>query len=432
MAIIKQKFELTEQHLILIRDQPHILGHIAGKTKLTGLHSLWIKHMWDSYKHRALQAHRGSYKTTAMAIGAVRWMLFNPDDRIAVVRKTFTDAAEIVKMVSQIMEKPEIIELFKLAHGFPPKAKVKKYGQLQYNFKQTQTPEGNLTAHGLDGSLTGKHYDRIWTDDIITLKDRTSRAERERTREIMREIYTNIVDPGKPIMASGTPWHKDDGWKDIPCEILKYPLSACNLLSAEEIAIKRKTTTPFLFAVNYDLEFNHDEDSLFKNPNYKPWDFVDGEVYGHLDAAYDGDHWCAFTLMSKKASGRYQMKGFAYPGNVKDWVPELAKIYRQHRCVTIFNETNPDKGWTANLLRNHGCVVEEYWEDKNKHIKISTNLYPVWEDIDWAPDSDDEYMNQVLDYREGQEPDDAPDSGASLIFKAFPENIVNDKEAWAL
>jgi hypothetical protein len=358
-------------------------------------------------------------------------MLFNPDDRIAVVRKTFTDAAEIVKMVEQIMEKPEILELFKLAHGFYPKPKIKKYGSLRYNFKLTVTPEGNLTAHGIDGSLTGSHYDKIWTDDVVTLRDRTSRAERERTIEITREIYTNIVDPGKSVMASGTPWHKNDAWANVPCEILKFPVDKCNILTQEEIENKRKTTTPLLFSVNYELEFKNEDDTLFKNPSYKPWDYIDGKVYAHLDAAFDGDHFCALTLMSRKADGRLQARGFTYSGNVKDWVPEIVKIYKTNRVKCIYNETNPDKGWTANLLREHGCNVATYWEDKNKHIKISTKLYPVWQEIDWDENIEPEYMAQVLDYREGEEPDDAPDSAASLIHEAFPEEEKWEERAWA-
>jgi hypothetical protein len=425
-------FKLTNDHLIAVRDHPHLLGHLAGRTKLTELHSSWIRHMWDSYEHRALMAHRGSYKTTAMAIGCVRWMLFNPDDRIAVVRKTFTDAAEIVTMVAQIMEKIEVKELFRYAHGRTPRAVVKRFGKLKYSFKRTVTPEGNLTAHGLDGSLVGTHYDRIWTDDIITIKDRISRSERERTIEMIREIYTNIIDPGKPVMASGTPWHKLDGWNNIPCEIVKFPLSKCNILSEEEIAKKRKSTTPFLFAVNYELEFQSEDDKLFKNPVYCDWNVLDGSMYAHLDAAFDGDHYNALTIMSRRGDGKIQAKGWAYPGNVKDWAKEVARICKGNRVNLLHIEENADKGYTAGLLRSFGVNVKDYWENRNKGNKISTNLYNAWDEIEWARDSDPEYMNQVLDWKEGSEPDDAPDSAASLLAEQFPVDQYQDNEGWKL
>lgn len=41
---------------------------------------------------------------------------------------------------------------------------------------------------GVNGSLTGKHYDVIFTDDIVNLKDRTSRAEREHTKSVYMEL----------------------------------------------------------------------------------------------------------------------------------------------------------------------------------------------------------------------------------------------------
>ena len=48
-------------------------------------------------------------------------------------------------------------------------------------------------------------------------------------------------------------------------------------------------------------------------------------------------------------------------------------------------------------------------------LKITTVLYDNWERICFARDIDEEYMEQIIDYREGQEPDDAPDSLASLL-----------------
>jgi hypothetical protein len=54
-------------------------------------------------------------------------------------------------------------------------------------------------------------------------------------------------------------------------------------------------------------------------------------------------------------------------------------------------------------------------ESTNKHVKILANLKSQWNNILWANDCQAEYMNQILDYQEGQEPDDAPDSAASCI-----------------
>ena len=59
-------FEINEEFLKLVIDQPHYLGWLMGKDKLTPLHSEWIKYCWDSNEPRALQAFRGGYKSTAI------------------------------------------------------------------------------------------------------------------------------------------------------------------------------------------------------------------------------------------------------------------------------------------------------------------------------------------------------------------------------
>jgi hypothetical protein len=85
----------------------------------------------------------------------------------------------------------------------------------------------------------------------------------------------------------------------------------------------------------------------------------------------------------------------------------------------IYEETNADKGMSARDLNAKGLRVKSYSERQNKHLKISTHLYAFWRYIEWAPESDDEYMAQVVDYREKSEPDDAPDSAASLLREAY-------------
>ena len=263
-------YEINEDFLKLVIDQPHYLGWLIGKDKLNSLHSEWIKYCWDSNEPRALMAFRGGYKSTAIdVVGIIRWFLIKPNERIALIRKSFNDASTVVSAVKQAMEMPEVKELFKVAHGFYPKATMAKEGKLRYNFKTTITPEVSLTAHGIDGSLTGMHYDKIICDDIITLKDRISKAERERTKEIVNELATNIIDPGKGSLWIGTPWHKEDAWEEINkfADIAMYPITQYNFLGEKAVEDKRRTTTPFLFAANYELEIHKYETSLFSEPN---------------------------------------------------------------------------------------------------------------------------------------------------------------------
>ena len=438
-----RKWFCTDKTVDIIAKEPHKLGWLIGFDKLKPLHSEWIRHIWDSNDNRALQSFRGSYKTTSIVVtGSIRWMLFRPNDRILLTRKTFKASSEVMKAISQAMQLQQTRELFKYVHGKYPIPVVDREGDLKYNFKSTISPEGNMTAMGIDSGITGKHFDKIINDDVMTLKDRISKAERLRTIEMLYEISTNIIDPGKGMGTIGTPWHREDGWKYIRsiCPIARYPISEYGvqhrLITPEEIEKKRKTTTPYLFAANYELELQKDESLLFSDPVFsRGWDYSIRGVMAQIDAAYDGTHYCALTIAAPlKGHGDetfYQAVGFVYPGNIRDWYSEIDRLCKKYHVNYLLEETNADKGMSARDLSERGIRVKTYGEGQNKHLKISTCLYKVWRYIEWAPETDDEYMLQVMDYKEGSTPDDAPDSAASLFREAFGKSIILDDEARA-
>jgi len=419
----------SEKALVLVAKKPHILGHIIGKTKLLPLHSEWVRYIWDTNDSRALQAFRGGYKTTSICtVGIIRWLLFHPNDRIGLFRKHVGHSADVVNTVAQAMEYAEVAEIFKYRYGEYPKAKISRNGVLQYNFKRTNTPEPSVLAMGLDSDITGKHFDKIIADDFSTHRDRFSRAERRNTKNAIMEIQTNILEPGKGIGYIGTPWHREDAWRYVNslCPIAKYPIGKYNFLGEEAIAKKRAMTTPSLFAANYDLEHKADESLLFAHPNYPhKWDFTVRGAVAQLDTAFDGDHYCSLTIAAptRKDGDKqyYQAVGFTYPGNVKDWEADIEVLCRKYNVRKLHVEANKDEGASADRLSGRGLTVAAYKEHMNKHVKIGTYLYPVWKYIEWAEETDEQYMSQVVEYKEGVQPDDAPDSAASLFREAFSD-----------
>lgn len=427
----------TMEHLTAIREHPHILGWIMGYDKLTELHSKWIRWIWDTTESRGLQAHRGSYKSTAVAaVGSVWWLLFHPDDRIAIIRKTFTDAAEVVSSVAKAMEMPEVRELFLFAHGEYPEFRIYRREKLEFSFKKTNTPEGSIEPKGLDAGLTGKHYDRILMDDITTLKDRVSRAARENTKEIYQEIATNIIDPGKPVSLIGTPWHKEDvwaSWATSGYKMKKFSIYDCNVLTREQVELKRKTTTPSLFAANYELVHVAAEDALFADATWDDWRTTGIESpRAQIDAAFGGEDACALTIMARRNDGFVQAVGYLYRGNIKDWLNVVASLLKQHKCKKIYCEENADKGWTVSMLKQMGFSTIGYQENTQKQYKVATFLYEVWPKILWDKDTEDEYMSQIQDWTPlSKEQDDAPDSAASLCRQCYSKKGAHS-ERWKM
>jgi hypothetical protein len=84
-------------------------------------------------------------------------------------------------------------------------------------------------------------------------------------------------------------------------------------------------------------------------------------------------------------------------------------------------EDNADKKMLAKeFMKVPGAPrVSSYHEAMNKDIKIACYLKKYWNDIDWDPRTDPNYMMQVLDYRPGQDPRDCADSAASLLREVF-------------
>jgi hypothetical protein len=400
-----------------IRDEPRLLGRLLGYDRLLPLHDQWIRDCWDAQKLSCIMAYRGSYKTTSVIIvGIIRYLLFFPNTRILVIRKTFTDASKVLKTISAAFDKPVLKALFYEVHGIVPRKTVDGNGQLSFNFKNTITPETNLTAYGIGTSITGTHADVIVADDVVNLDDRVSRAARDTTKEYLREVLANIADPHSTRIICGTPWHQNDAFSEIGkiCEIKKYPIEHFNMLTPEEEAEKRRATNPFLWACNYSLEFIADESLMFQEPK---WGAFDPEAWrtmpvtAHVDCAYGGDDTCAMTI----GAGNH-MIGFLHEGHVQGWYNFIAKKYHYYHCRYILLETNSDKGYVAKDLRELGLNTRTYAERDNKVIKISTYLYGAWPDLIWDEGTDHAYMEQILDYKpdNGTGHDDAPDSASVL------------------
>ena len=282
--------------LCRVRDYPHLLGHMVGKTKLTELHSDWIKLVWDTQpgKHFSLMSHRGAYKTTAITeMGIIYHLLFHPSDRIALIRETYTEAAKTLDTIKKYMESPALKSLFAFAHHKEPFAVRSPEGSVLYSFKRTVTKENSIDAYGINQVPTGSHYDRILCDDIVTINSRLSRACRERVKQGVLEIVTNIIDPGKSCYFVGTPWHYDDAWamkndegKLVIPEALKFRPQDTGILSPQELEEKRSTTTASLFAINYMLDTSvKDEGQIFDEPIYGEWDWSirPTRIHGHMD-----------------------------------------------------------------------------------------------------------------------------------------------------
>lgn len=434
--------ESERQILIKIRNEPHRLGWIMGKTKLRSLHSKWVHHIWHSTESRSLQAHRGSYKSTGIVeVGVPWWLLFKPEARIAICRKTKTDAVQAISVFRNAFRIPEIREIFKMAHGSYPEFETDQADHVSFSFKKGITREGNIDGYGVDSAMTGKHYDIILCDDIIGRQDRYSAAAREATRRFLEELHANIVDPGKPVHHIGTPWHPQDAWGSPKVEggdwLYPKPLIFncfdTGILTREQIEEKRRTMTPSLFAANYLLKHQADDSALFAHPKMQiRWEHgIYGPVFAHLDAAFGGDCTSALTIGQVLPDETIQVTGKIYVGHIANHYQDIMEMLRAHRVSKFYMEDNADKGFTMRDLSalfrgaGMGLALHSYHESQNKEAKISTAVKFAWDKLRFCEETDADYMAQVTEWTPEADLMDAPDSLASMLIHAglTPDNV---------
>lgn len=399
-----------EQIMNLLKNEPYKLGHFLGYKDLTQLHNTWLKDWLYSSKDSTTQAHRGSYKTTDLAVFLAINALVHPRENVIFLRKTDTDVTEVIRLVVKIMKSGAYIEMCKALYGIPAKVLKDTASEIHTNLYKGKGGASQIVGMGINGSLTGKHADVIVTDDIINIKDRISKAERDHTKLIYMELQ-NVKNRGGRIINTGTPWHKDDAFILMP-NIKKYDCYTTGLMSDEQIMQLRQSMSPSLWSANYELKHIADEDALFTNAQFTKELPMDG--IAHIDAGYGGEDSTALTILCIK-DGKFIVYGKKYQNHVDDCINDILRLKAKYRAGTTWCEKNADKGYLAKELKNHGDLAQTYHERMNKHIKISTYLKENWGKVYFTEDTDPEYIAEILDYNEHAPHDDCPDSLASAI-----------------
>ena len=399
-----------EQAIDLLKNEPYRVGHWLGYKDLTDLHNTWLLDWLYSSIDSTTQAHRGSYKTTDLAIFLAINSFVHTDENVIFLRKTDADVTEVIRLVAKVMRSGAYAELCIVLYGIKPQVLKETANEIHTNLYNGKGGASQIVGMGINGSLTGKHADVIVTDDIINIKDRISKAEREHTKLIYQELQ-NVLNRGGRIINTGTPWHKDDAFSLMP-NIKKYDCYSTGLMTEAQIMHLRNSMSPSLFSANYELKHIADENALFTNAQFTKDLPMDGIC--HIDAGYGGEDATAFTVITVQG-GNFIVYGKKYQRHVDECISDILRLKGKYRAGTTWCEKNADKGYLAKELKNRGDVANTYHEKMNKHIKISTYLKENWGRVYFTEDTDPEYIAEVLDYNEHAPHDDCPDSLASAI-----------------
>lgn len=408
--------------IYILKYEPIRIGKAVGFKDLTvKLHNVWMHEMIAAKEDKTLQAHRGSYKTTCVSISLACLIVLLPNKKIMFMRKTDNDVKEVIRQVQNILISPFMQALCELIHGKPLVLTTASAVEINTNLSNDAKGTVQLFGCGISGSLTGKHFDIIFTDDIVNVQDRISKAERDHTKIIYQELQ-NIKNRGGRIFNTGTPWHKEDCFTLMP-EAERYDCYQTKLISPETLSKIRDSMTASLFAANYELRHIASDDVIFRDPVTGADPALAEQGICHVDAAYGGEDYTAFTIC-KKHNGKYYVFGKMWRKHVDDCKDDIIWYRKMFNAGVIYCENNGDKGYLAKDLRRRGERCVEYHENQNKFEKISSVLKPEWKDVVFVDGTDKAYINQICDYNEEAEHDDAPDSLACIV-----KRLWNKKDA---
>ncbi len=405
---------------------PYKFARMIGFKKLNQLHNKWIIDMVTGKKDKTLQSARGTYKTTCVSVALALIIILLPNKRTLFMRKTDNDIKEVIKQVQKILSDEHTQYFVQVIYGVQLKLTVQSATDVNTNLTTDIKGTNQLTGIGMGSSLTGKHYDRIFTDDIVNIQDRISKAERDRTKIIYQELQ-NIKNRDGRIYNTGTPWHVDDCFSIMP-DAEKYDCyneDVRQIISEEELADIKSKMLPSLFAANYELRHIASEEVIFVDPNMGADDKYVEQGLVHIDAAYGGSDYTAFTIC-KKVDDKYYVFGKLWRKHVDDCMSEILSYKQKFNAGRIYNEDNADKGYLNKELRQKGELTMSYHESMNKFMKIVTYLKAVWPDVYFVSGTDQEYVDQICNYFEQAEHDDAPDSLASIIRVLWRKSNGND------
>lgn len=407
--------EKQRKYLDLLYDEPVQIGLRLGFTDLTELHNDWLKMMIYSDEDKTLLAHRGSYKTTCLSIAIAIIMILFPNKTIIFIRKTDTDIREIIKQVSKILNSNLMKHIVNVLYSVDLILLKDTSEEVTTNLMTSTKGSSQLLGLGIGTSITGKHADLVITDDIVNVKDRISKAERDKTSMAYMELQ-NIKNRTGRILNTGTPWHKEDCIAKYMLNKMTYDCYSTGLIDRKKLEEIRQSMTPSLFSANYELKHIADEEAMFTNPVFTDKEELIFNGICHIDASYGGADGTAFTIC-KQQGNKFYMLGKRWNKHVDDCLSEILVIRDKYRGGSVSCERNADKGYLEKELGKLGVITDGYSETTNKFIKISTYLRKHWNDIVWLEDTDPDYINEILDYTENAQHDDAPDSASCCIRK---------------
>lgn len=165
-------------------------------------------------------AFRGGGKSTVLTVcGAILDMLQDPDVRVCIASKTEGHAAGVL---SEIKAHLEANEKFRRVFGDLVTGAT-KWNETEVTIGTRVRPrkEPTIFAVGIEGQVVGKHFDRVYCDDLVDEKNTRTSLMRERTKTWYYVQLHPTMEPHCHLHVIGTRYHYDDLYGHLEANEMK-------------------------------------------------------------------------------------------------------------------------------------------------------------------------------------------------------------------
>ena len=143
---------MVNDWLSVLKNSPIAFGLETGFDDLRPIHNDWIKKFLYNTEDMTLQAHRGSYKTTCLAIAMGLMIVIFPDKNIIFLRKADDDVKEIVVQVGKLLKTDFFQALSVSLYGVPIILTKESAFEIDTNLKQSARGTSQLLGIGSKAS----------------------------------------------------------------------------------------------------------------------------------------------------------------------------------------------------------------------------------------------------------------------------------------
>lgn len=234
------------------------------------LHEEWHR-LADTHPRLVIQAHIESAKTSSLTIARTLWLLGrNPGLRVAIVSNTHGQAAKILRVIAQYIEKSaELHEVFPDLKPATPWTDSALTVQRPHVSK-----DPSVQGFGLHGAVIGSRLDLLVIDDVVDFENARTAEQREKVVGWVLSTLMGRLTAGGRVLVVGTAFHPEDllhrlaaqGWPSYRFAVEdedgnpRWP----ERWSRQRIAEKRLELGPAESARQLDVLARSDADSRFK------------------------------------------------------------------------------------------------------------------------------------------------------------------------